>query len=262
LWNWLSTRPAIFFILYGDGTLIINRAIEIDNTVSFRFVYKKLNQTEMCKLLNTVDQSGFLDFAPDSYSVNLRWDVQMWNINVHAWRNKEAALFALGNVVDYLERYSEFPSGLVIPPSVINTYVLLSNYATDDFSIYSPSSLVIWIWRPTNDYVSKDWTIKNLSLAHLYQKAGSPIDKLPEPVIINGQAAEDVYKMFNYSTYEGQAVEENEAYQIYVRPVLPFETISGETSTISPTSAQLKLPSTMQCNPSDGIMAIPTIEIK
>jgi hypothetical protein len=251
------------FILYGDGTLVVGKTIELNGEYQYRYLYKKLSRNDTCRLLNTIDQFGFLDFDPKSYAVEGVYDALMWDIDVSLWRKNKISLYALGDLASELKHFGKIPAGVEakIPPSVLNTYILLSDYPLDGFVEYT-EPLGVWVWKPSDNYQSKAWGVYNISLAELYQRAGSPMDKLPNPIILNGKDARDVYTAFNNSVYYGAMTEGDEAYQIYVRPILPFEKIEDEMSTISPTANQLGLPDEMQCTPSDGVMAIPTFEAK
>ena len=135
---------------------------------------------------------------------------------------------------------------------------MLDKYPLDGFSEYA-APIGVWVWKSSGNYESKVWAVENVTLAELYRKAGSLMDKLPSPIILSDKDAEDVYVAFNNSEYYGGATEGEETYQVYIRPILPFEKISGETSVISPSSSQLKLPNIMQCSPSDEIIPIPTL---
>jgi hypothetical protein len=248
------------FILYGDGSLIIER---FDDEIGrYKYFYRMLSQPEVCRLLNTIDQLGFLDFNPETYSVEGIYDASTWNIKVKTWRVKEISfLYALGELISDLKHFGEFPINSKIPRSVLDTFILLSTYPLDGFSEYT-EPLGIWVWKPSDDNESKIWTLPDLSLAELYQQAGSPVNALPNPIIMNGKIAEDIYAMFNNSVYYGSIIEGDNNYQIYVRPILPFEQIIDGTSIITPSSTQLDLPDNLRCAPSNGIMTVPTFELK
>ncbi len=250
------------FILYGDGTLVVSRFFEVNGEYRHQYLYKKLPQNEICRLLNTIDQNGYFDFDPESYSVEGVYDALQWDVRVHAWKNKDVSLYASGELVDDLKYFSQLFSDSVIPPSILNTFILLDNYPLDGFSLYPPNPLAIWIWKSSGRDESRDWTVPNVSLAELYQKAGSPVSELPKPVMLKGQDAVDIYAMFDNSVYFGLVTEGNETYYVYVRPVLPFEQIVDGVSVISPKADQLELPVTLQCIPADGVMAIPVFESK
>jgi hypothetical protein len=262
LCNWECPPFPISFILYGDGTLVLSNFVPKGERGYLQLLYKKLPQNEICKLLNTVDQIGFLNLDPESYFGRYITDSSTWIVEVNAWRQNHGAFHALNELVSDLELYSEFPEGLSVPPSVLSTYQLLNNYPLDGFSIYQPETLGVWIWKPTDSYRSIEWKVKRVSLADLYERAGSTFDELSEPVFLHGNDAKDVYSMFENAIYYGEVTDGDEAYQMYVRPLLPFERIEDGVSVISPTSDQLNMPEEMQCYPSDGIMVVPTIASK
>jgi len=247
------------FILYGDGTLIIQSPYNPDNG-QWHYLYKKLNQGEICQLLNTVDEFGFFEFDPSTYSTEPISDSGNWNIKIHAWKNKEVSLYGLGDLVVGLKNDPVALSNAVKPPSVLNTFISLYGYPTNNLEAYIPSVLGIWLWKTSQDLPgSKEWTLTNPGLAELYKKVGSPNDKLANPVILNGEIAKNVYALFDNSNYYGLVTEGSEQYGIYTRPILPFEKIAGEVSKISPTAKQMNLPKVLSCNASDGILPIPNL---
>ncbi len=262
LCGWECPPFPISFILYGDGTLVLSNFVQKGESGYQQLLYKKLSRNEVCRLLNTIDQTGFLDLNPESYFGRYITDASTWVVEVNAWRQNHEAFYALNELVDDLQFYSEFPVGLKVPPSVLNIYQLLNNYPLDGFSVYQPETLGVWIWKPTDSYRSIEWKVKRISLADLYERAGSKFDELSEPVFLHGSDAMDVYGIFENAIYYGEVTDGEEAYQMYVRPLLPFENIESGVSVISPTRDQIDMLEEMQCSPSDGTMIIPALESK
>ncbi len=247
------------FILYGDGNLFRFTSVDINGNIHLRYLHKKLDQSETCRILNTIDQTGFLDFDPSTYSIPKAYDVANWRIEIHAWKNKDVKLYGLGEIANDLNHDpSLVPSNLIKPSSVRDTFALLYNYPADDLDVYIPQRLGIWLWKSSFEFSSvKAWTVDSISLANLYKKAGSAVDTMPRPIYLTGKDAQNIYAMFDNFNYYGEVTQNGEHYGIYIRPILPFETISRDTSVISPALAQMKLPSSLHCDSSDGTMTIP-----
>ncbi len=247
------------FILYGDGNFFLYTSVDINGNTHFRYLHKKLDQSEICRILNTIDQTGFLDFDPSTYSIPKAYDVANWRIEIYAWKNKDVNLYGLGEITNDLNYdQSLIPSNVINPSSVRDAFTLLYNYPTDELDVYIPQRLAIWLWKSSFEFSStKAWTVENISLAKLYKKAGSAVDTMPRPIYLAGEDVENVYAMFDNFIYYGEVTQNDERYGIYVRPVLPFEVISGDTSVISPNVNQMKLPSSLHCDPFDGTMPIP-----
>jgi hypothetical protein len=74
-----------------------------------------------------------------------------------------------------------------------------------------------------------------------------------------GENAKSVYSIFDNAVYNGEVTDGKKSYQMYVRPILPFEKIEGGVSVISPNPNQMNLPKEMKCTPSDGVLPIPTL---
>ncbi len=247
------------FILYGDGNFFLYTLVDINGNKHNQYLHKKLDQSEICRILNTIDQTGFLDFDLSTYSVPKIYDAANWRIKIYSWKNRDVNLYGLGETANDLNYDpSLIPSNLINPSSVRDTFALLYKYPTDKLDVYIPQRLGIWLWKSSFEFSSvKAWTVDNISLAKLYKKAGSAVDAMPRPIYLDGADAKNVYAMFDDFNYYGEVIQESEHYGIYVRPVLPFERISGDTSTISPNLNQMKLPSSLHCDPSDGTMPIP-----
>lgn len=252
------------FILYGDGNLFQYTYVNVNGNTHFRYLHKKLDQSEVCRILNTIDQTGFLDFDPATYSVPKIYDAANWRIEIYAWKNKDVKLYGLGEIADELNSDpSLIPSNMINPSSVRDTFALLYNYPTAELDVYIPQRLGIWLWKSSFEFASvKAWTVDNISLAKLYKKAGSAVDTMPRPIYLTGNDAESIYAMFDNFDYYGEVTQNGESYGIYVRSVLPFEIISGDASVISPKVNQMKLPPSLHCGPSDGTTSIPPYGFK
>lgn len=247
------------FILYGDGNFFLYTSVDINGNTQFRYLHKKLDRSAICRLLNTIGQTGFLDFDPATYSIPRIYDAANWRIEIYAWKNKDVKLYGLGEIANDLNSdLSLIPSNLIKPASVRDTFALLYNYPVDELDVYIPPRLGIWLWKSSFDFSSTEaWTLDDISLARLYKKAGSAVDTMPRPIYFDGEDAKNVYAMFDNFTYYGEVTQNGERYGIYVRPVLPFEKISGGTSVIAPQANQLKLAPSLYCSPIDGTMPIP-----
>ncbi len=242
-------------ILYGDGNFFLYTSVDINNNTYFRYLHKKLDRNEICRILNTIDQTGFFDFDPSTYSKPEISDAANWRVEIHAWRNKDVTLYALGDAIDFLDLD---PSNEINPSSVRDAFTLLYKYPSDGLDVYIPQLLGIWLWKSSfESSPAKVWTVDSISLGKLYKKAGSAVDTMPRPIYLAGKDAQNIYAMFNDFNYYGEVTQNGERYGIYVRPVLPFEIISRNTSVISPNVSQMKLPSSLRCDSSDGIMPIP-----
>jgi hypothetical protein len=246
------------FVLYGDGNLIIHGPFDPDNG-DWHYLYKKLDRSEICQILNAIDQTGFFDFNPSTYVIGGVADAANWRVEVHAWRNKDVKVYGLGEEIDYLNYNPNLiPSEVVSPSSIRDAFTLLYNFPVDGLGVYIPNLLGIWIWKSeTSCPRSKAWTIDNISLAKLFDKTSSVVDALPRPIYLDGKDAESIYAMFDNFNYYGEVTQYGVTYRVNVRPILPFEIISKDSSVISPNIDQMKLPSSLQCSPSDGIMPIP-----
>jgi hypothetical protein len=132
------------FVLYGDGNFFMFNSVEADTHPQYHYLHKKLDRSETCRILNTIDQTGFFEFDPSTYSIGKVYDASNWRIEVYAWRRKDVSLYALGEFLDFLGVEPDtVPSTVEDPPYILNTFTLLYNFPPDGLDIYIPDVLGI-----------------------------------------------------------------------------------------------------------------------
>jgi len=252
------------FILYSDGQLFVANYIKPSGKNSDyreQILLKQLNREETCQVLNTFDQIGYLDYDSRSYQPPAVDGDGIGRIIVNAWKIKQDDYYGL-TALFYIERM-DIPRSLANSPALRNAYYLLTQYPTTDFRVYKPEELVLWIYSIPNFHNNdkgKEWSLPSPSLADLHTITGSKVN-CPDNdyVILNGQAAQNVFDFFGQSFSEqGELVFENgSAYIIYARPLLPYEAPKLMDSEI-PTSNSQNLNLKLICHPNDGVLPIPT----
>jgi hypothetical protein len=254
-----SVCPAypVPFVLFGDGNLFIFNEAEINGHYEDRFLHKKLDRSETCRILNTIDQVGFFDFNPSSYKIPEVYDASTWRIEIYAWRTKDVSLYALGDLLDIANSDPSL-SDDIAPASALRTFNLLYNYPSDGLETYIPNLLVIWIWKSSIDDADvREWKTDDISLDKLFEKGGSAQDALPHPIFLDGSDAKNIYAMFDNFDYYGDVTQSGERYRVYLRPVLPFEKITKDGAWLKPDAQRMNLPNNLHCSPLDGVMLIP-----
>jgi hypothetical protein len=182
-------------ILYADGQMFMLRDTLYDDALGgwqTQILTKKLNRKEICALLNTVEQAGFIDYSPSAYkySENNQDGLLAEYIQVNSWRSKSGTFYGLGFVIDEEEivRYE-------VDKVLVDTYKILHYYPIDEFEVYQPGKLAIWvepipIW---NDKVLDKWPIKTPSLAEISKPvASTPLEIYSNPgrsTILEGDSA-------------------------------------------------------------------------
>lgn len=103
---------------------------------------KKLTRQEVCAFLNSIDQLGFFDHDPSTYQVDRfgRW-------------------------------IEKFPPPTILP-AIRNTFSFLSNYMPDDFRIYQPEVLGVWVYDEIKHIQSvRTWPLEEPTLDYFLKNA-------------------------------------------------------------------------------------------
>jgi hypothetical protein len=261
----LLTRPAIGGYPHGDQQLI----------------FKQLERKETCRILNTLDQKGFLDYDPASYEFiggkpNTGSEVNAY-LEVNAWKSHKREYYQLplyifdeltGTITAKLVKSGKdvsdrngFP---VIASALRDAYYLTADYPLDGFEVYEPEYMAVWI-RPLNqaehpELPWENWGFSALTISYMYSKIDYGNAGFDERhTILRKQGATNLYEYLKESFSTKYYIETNKLgqksyYAVYARPLLPYEmpgTFDVETPTPAPITAKLK------CSPADGVMKIP-----
>ncbi len=154
-----STVPD--WILYADGRLIADLWLPEEH--EFQLQERQLSRTEICALLNTIGQTGFLDydFAPYLHQAEQAGTgmSSLVLIEVNAWQNQRLRTY---------DHYGDEFAHESVPPALRATYSLLANYDLGNLTIYQPTDLLMLlapagsVENPANYFeVYSDWTFDN-----------------------------------------------------------------------------------------------------
>jgi len=244
-----------------------------------QIVTAKLSQTELCSLLNTIDQFGFFDYDTKSYLSDGEptdfYASFYTSIEVNAWRSMSIALPNLeSNAEGQLLgedncRFCSSPMPTILP-ALWNTYWFLSRYAPNGLELYQPDRLAVWIARRWEGQPEdRQWPLTSPTLKQLYYQtlAGTqPFAQLGDSAVIEGKSAATLFNLFK-NTDASIFVEDGglwfsdgkDAYLVYERPLLPYEApiLAGHYQAIIPDPTLHIPPTTLSCQPSDGVLAMP-----
>ena len=259
--NFVGTLPARFTLM-PDNSLYMLEGIGSTDFLDLKTT--ALSRGNTCKLLNSIDQAGFLDYDPRTYIHDpSRWGAMIAGaghtaISVQAWRSNAIDLYGVAAFI-YFQDYHERTEGSCLPcthldgfpiilPALRNTYKLLSGYRPEGLRTYEPVRIGVWI-APGVDSDKWDvvnWPLKSPSVADL---ASLPADPNGAPVaILTGTKAAAVEKMFNQKINDCGMVVMNgfNIYRVFARPLLPNEYPSEPLQQFS-----------LSCSPSDGQLQLP-----
>ncbi len=255
------------FVLYADGRLFISRPTKFGDYWHFQIFTRQLERVEICQFLNTVDQTGFFDYDPSTYSKSDVFPIDGAStsyIQVNAWRSKSIALYGLHWFMqEDTSWYVPCPNCPPLPtmlPALRNMHRLLYEYHSDTLEIYQPARLGLWISPPFETIRNKGipWPLQSPTLAELSPSSAN-IQEPGQSSILRGEVATLIYKIFDESIDQRRFTDGKYSYDIYARPLLPYEVLpsSGEGYSSIP-SPIFPTPSfELSCNPSDGVLEIP-----
>lgn len=279
--------PPLHFVLYANGDLFITRSLGEVYQYQKQMFFRKLDEREICQNLNTLDQIGFLDYDPSTYefvggSPNVVGGPSA-QIELYAWKSHKHEYYELGmylddeitgemtNILikqgDDVKSRDGFP---IIPSSLRSAYYFFTEYPSQNFEVYQPKQLFVWIEKIGLDENGNDqaraWNLQNMPISVLSNRI-DPFDNdsSNDYLILTGREASEI---FNYideriSTeiyYETDGNDKRTYYMFYARPLLPYESIGSYGSQIS--TLDSKKPNfTLKCYPSDGVLPIPTPSI-
>lgn len=236
-------------ILYSNGLLILSGEEEL---FGYNPLYKILSRSEVCLLLNTIDQIGYFGYesnAGQSYFAGMGAQV----IDVFAWRSNTSSFQGLKHII-YCDQYSitcEEASELDILPELRQTFLLLDNYYPSGMTEYDPGYLVIYFASSFRGLEGNPWPIYSPTLKEISAKA-NPVDNYGTYIVDGYSIVEWHEQVPNGNYYEGDL-----QMQIYVQPVYPHQSINSDNtlrSGVSPTSPP---DFTLSCSPEDGVLPIP-----
>jgi hypothetical protein len=253
-----------FFVLYADGTLILQRCSGSECSLASR----QLTIPETCQLLNSIDQLGFFDYNPGSFQSPQSGGTSVV-IEVNAWRSLTIELDNLEQWIenpDWLNRQHEcsrcMPSPTLLP-ALVHTYQLLNRYQPGETQAYTADRLAVSVSQPWLSGTAEAWMEQDITLNELNEASRCPDPAQSQTVILTGLRARRL------AEYISSAAERLAApifsqdlleLQIETRWLLPLESAPGcgESSNSLPSISAPTPAFLLSCQPSDGILKIPT----
>ncbi len=270
--------PPPSFILYADGSLFISR-----NDI----LYRKLDREEVCEILNTIDKIGYFDYDPAGYDFIGGRSIVLGapgsvSIEINTWKSSRGDYYELGfylqeeltgDLAKDLRKQgydmSKREGWPTVAPELRNTYYFLNEYPVENFEIYQPERLGLWISSIDPDFIAsysyygqpKKWSIKK-TLTEMFDSINASITTYNDYALLNGTEARTVYKYLEQFHGTGVFYDENIKgekifFLVSERPLLPYEKLDYHSSQI-PDPDTPKPNFTLTCYPLDGILRIPT----
>ncbi len=268
------------FILYADGNLFLKYPLIGGKPYGDQQILsKKLERGEVCRILNTLDQTGFLDYNPIDYEFmggkpNVSGASGAY-IQVDAWKSHkktyaELPLYILeeltGEIASSLAKDGRdvnnrdgFPE---ISSALRNAYYLFVDYPVDGFEVYQPEKLAVWIRPLEPNEFAEEWHLAALSPTDMLSRIDFGDASFDERYLtLSGTQAIALYKFLDESFSTKYYVEtdkrgEKRYYAFHARPLLPYEQ-PGTYDTEIPVPVSADANPKLKCSPSDDVMPIP-----
>lgn len=158
------------FTLYWDGELFLHGNVD-ENDIPYAL---QLSPTEVCKLLNTVNASGFFE-ETDNYRFHfggLGGDT----IAINAWKTRRSSVEMLSSAIVGASYYATLfcrdcpvPSeGTIIQPGLANIYSLLKTYRPKNLP-KAPAKEVLVQVNETEREINSEWRLKSMPMEQFLQ---------------------------------------------------------------------------------------------
>lgn len=271
-------------ILYADGGMFIVHSEEINGKYSTKMLYKQFDRKGVCQILNTFDQIGYLNYDPldyqfvggDQYGYVIGAGTVYLNIN--SWKSIAGSYYGLELFLD--EREKNLPEVIATPLServgwpiidskLINAFNFINYFPVNDFAIYQPEKLGVWLVPLDEKYLEfnipyfdlKEWGVDGVSLNEI---SGKSINNGVEVqyIILEGKQADEAFNKLDHSLntflfFEKDVIGKKNYYFVASRPILPYETLGNRYHYEIPDPNAPKPTEPLRCNDSDGVLPIP-----
>jgi|GEM_PF-4882070 len=241
------------FVLLWDGTLLQQ------GPTRFGAPYvSHLDQDEMCKILNTVDSSGFFEepreytFPFDGYSSQY--------ITVNAWKSNSSGsqifTYALSGAPYYdglFCRNCPLPSEhTIIQPGLANVYFLLRGYTAAMRELAPVDKLQVYL-DPVEEEPTHTWPITSISPSELAEKCDQSYC-YDAGMILDGAVAKEIRdKLGGDEVFKVEQILDSTPFRVTYRVVWPYEpSIMYYSGSDEPQQPVPPADYRMTCNPVDG----------
>ena len=247
--------PPVFKLLW-DGTLL---QLGIgDNSPTY---VSHLDNNEVCKLLNTIDYSGF--FEDQGYYDMPFAGAGGTGFLVNAWKSNRSGAESFYEAVaghpyfdpDYCRNCPIPDERTIIGPTLANTYFLLKNYLPANRTIAQSGKLLVHFI--SGGAPGEPWPVKSYPIDNIFD----PNQATEYITILEGQPAKEILsKVKNWSTYSDST---GHYYEVFYRPLWPYEQIlTSQGYNPLPDSAKVPADYTITCKRGDNSYPILPLDSK
>jgi hypothetical protein len=227
----------------------------------------------MCAVLNTIDQTGFLNLAPqewmwntyhaqsDGYSVGE--GAPSTYIDVQGWITQTIKFYELYEVLNALKDEPDTIKDRYVPKAIRDVDSLLAHLSAQTLKPYVPNRLVLVVTSYGPQIFTQPsprWPL-SLRLSTLVSPTLVNEDQVV-PQVMEGPQVTQLYERYFRQTSGYDAVDFMEGdvtYSVLAFPLYPYESFNGRAK-FNPKIPSPDVPFTttaMTCRPSDGVLPIP-----
>lgn len=211
------------FLLLWDGTLF-----QRGNTYTDMPYISFLNQEEICKILNTVNSSGFFEEIPD---YQFPFDgLGRETISVNSWNSNSSGGQILSHAISGATYYDSLfcrncpiPSpNTIIKPGLANTYFFLENYYSPNRQKAQLDRISVYM-NFTDETATHTWPFETITIDDFVQQCDESYC-YDAGLVFNEDIAKEFFEKGDSSkifeaTYSGGII----TFSLRFRPVWPYE---------------------------------------
>lgn len=270
-------------ILYSSGEMFIVHSEEINGKYSRKMLYQQFDRKGICQILNTFEEIGYLNYDPLGYQFvggdqyGYVTGVGAVHLNINAWKSIAASYYGL----ELFLRERDYPEVIATPLAervgwpiidsrLMNAFYLINYFPVNDFAIYQPEKLGIWLMPLDEKYLEfntpyfnlTEWDVDDVSLNAISEKPNNIGGMEIRYAILTGTQAAEAFSKLDHSLntflfFEEDANGKKSYYFVASRPILPYEIIGNRYFYEIPDLNAPKPSEPLGCNNSDGVLPIP-----
>ena len=246
------------FILYSDGQLFKR---DCQDSVC-QYAQTQLDQTPLCRLINAVDRTGFLNADPEAFQLPPGTDLA-FRLSVGVDQENTVTIPDLAqwatspNWYDAYAGCSNCYPEPIIDPAFIDLFQLLAAYTPQTPTIFQSNRLAVGIGKPIISGTPRPWPEEVIPLSELVERSTCDDPTTNQAVILEGSQAQAIAELLSAQSDLPPIFTDGEfTWQVQSRWLLPYEmpqTCQTSAGIYPPTDGEV---TTWRCEPEMG--AFPT----
>lgn len=192
-------------VIYTDGQVLLQEG----DWRNLYYLETFISSIEMCGLLEQLQDLGFFEVYDPQYAFD--------ETTQYSDGAPEVAVQVHGALSQSLFAYAPYIPYLVSP--LKQSYDLIHNYRPFSNTYYIPERIVLWV--ETSEALPENTLPWPDTLPNILDLWKGPLNS---EVVVEGEFVASIMQLFNYRITSQWFMDEGQAYQIILRPLLPNET--------------------------------------